>query len=194
VVAAIHGLALGGGLELAMVSNRPPRRKTRPAGDYTAPAHVTRLLEIVRGGDTSPEALATALQVARLLKKVPVVSGDAFGFIGNRMMLDGYFREAEQLLLEGASPLQVDIALENFGFAMGPQRVSDLGGNDVGTKARIQLYKRASRPDPYFVIADRLTELGRLGRKTSRGLYRYEPGSGEALPDLDVSNIIEERL
>ncbi len=112
---------------------------------FFVPAHASKLLEIVRGQDTAPETLATALHVAKLLRKVPVVSGDAFGFIGNRMMLDGYFREAEQLLLEGASPLQVDMALEQFGFAMGPQRVSDLGGNDVGTKVRLQLYQRESR-------------------------------------------------
>jgi 3-hydroxyacyl-CoA dehydrogenase len=135
--------------------------------------------------------LEVALQVAKLLRKVPVVSRDAFGFIGNRMMLDGYFRESEQLLLEGASPAQVDAALEQFGFAMGPQRVSDLGGNDVGTKARIQLFKSESRPDPYFVIADRLTELGMLGQKTGRGFYRYENGRREALPDPEVIRLIE---
>ena len=106
-------------------------------------------------------------------------------------MLDGYWREAEQLLLEGATPAQVDNALENFGFAMGPQRVSDLGGNDVGTKARLQLFKRESRPDPYFVIADRLTEMGRLGQKTGRGFYRYESGSREAVPDPEVISLIE---
>jgi 3-hydroxyacyl-CoA dehydrogenase len=157
---------------------------------FFAPANVTKLLEIVRGSDTSLNSIAFALQVAKILKKVPVVSGDAFGFIGNRMMLDGYFREGEQLLLEGASPAQVDSALERFGFAMGPQRVSDLGGNDVGTKVRIQLYKRESRPDPYFAIADRLTELGRLGQKTGRGFYRYESGR-EALADPEVIGIIE---
>jgi 3-hydroxyacyl-CoA dehydrogenase len=158
---------------------------------FFVPAHASKLLEIVRGQDSTLEAVATALQVAKLLRKVPVVSGDAFGFIGNRMMLDGYFREAEQLLLEGASPRQADTALEQFGFAMGPQRVSDLGGNDVGTKARLQLYKRESRPDPYFVIADRLTELGRLGQKTGRGFYRYEGGGREALPDSEVIRLIE---
>lgn len=158
---------------------------------FFSPANVTKLLEIVRGGDTTVEALAIALQVAKLLKKVPVVSGDAFGFIGNRMMLDGYFREAEQLLLEGASPAQIDAALERFGFAMGPQRVSDLGGNDVGTKARRQLYKHEKRPDPYFVVADRLTELGRLGQKTGRGFYVYEGGRREALPDPGVLTLIE---
>ena len=158
---------------------------------FFVPAHASKLLEIVRGQDTALETLATALHVAKLLRKVPVVSGDAFGFIGNRMMLDGYFREAEQLLLEGASPLQVDTALEQFGFAMGPQRVTDLGGNDVGTKVRLQLYQRESRPDPYFVIADRLTELGRLGQKTGRGFYRYADGGREALPDSEVISLIE---
>jgi 3-hydroxyacyl-CoA dehydrogenase len=148
-------------------------------------------LEIVRTEHTSPETLATAFRVAKLLKKTGVVSRDAFGFIGNRMMLDGYFREAEELLLEGATPIQVDTALENFGFAMGPQRVSDLGGNDVGTKARVQLFKREKRPHTYFVIADRLTEMGRLGQKTGRGFYRYENGSREAVPDREVISLIE---
>jgi 3-hydroxyacyl-CoA dehydrogenase len=157
---------------------------------FFVPAHVSKLLEIVRSDQSSPEALTTALQIAKLLRKVPVVARDAFGFIGNRMMLDGYFREAEQLMLEGASPMQIDAALEEFGFAMGPQRVSDLGGNDVGTKVRIQLFKRERRPDPYFAIADRLTELGWLGQKTSRGFYRYRDGSREALPDPEVIALI----
>ncbi|MGA8214373.1 MAG: 3-hydroxyacyl-CoA dehydrogenase NAD-binding domain-containing protein [Candidatus Sulfotelmatobacter sp.] len=158
---------------------------------FFVPAHASKLLEIVRTSYTTPDSLSAALCVAKLLKKIAVISRDAFGFIGNRMMLDGYWREAEQLLLEGATPAQVDDALENFGFAMGPQRVSDLGGNDVGTKARIQLFKRESRPDPYFVIADRLTEMGRLGQKTSRGFYRYESGSREAVPDPEVISLIE---
>lgn len=158
---------------------------------FFVPANASKLLEIVRASDTSPESLSTAFRVAKLLKKTAVVSRDAFGFIGNRMMLDGYWREAEQLLLEGATPAQLDAALENFGFAMGPQRVSDLGGNDVGTKARLQLFKRESRPDPYFVIADRLTEMGRLGQKTGRGFYRYESGSREAVIDPEVTSLIE---
>lgn len=174
--------------ELGRVTKQPARVLGM---HFFVPAHASKLLEIVRGSDTALEALATALAVAKLLRKVPVVTGDRFGFIGNRMMLDGYFREAEQLLLEGASPLQVDTALEQFGFAMGPQRVSDLGGNDVGTKVRHQLYKRESRPDPYFVIADRLTQLGRLGQKTGRGFYRYENGGREALPDPAVVELIE---
>jgi 3-hydroxyacyl-CoA dehydrogenase len=174
--------------ELARVTAHPERLLGL---HFFVPAHASKLLEIVRTDYTSTESLSTAFRVAKLLKKVAVVSRDAFGFIGNRMMLDGYFREAEQLLLEGATPAQVDTALENFGFAMGPQRVSDLGGNDVGTKARVQLFNRESRPDPYFVIADRLTEMGRLGQKTGRGFYLYEKGSREAVPDPAVISIIE---
>lgn len=171
---------------------RATAHPSRVAGlHFFVPAHASKLLEIVRGPDTSPEMLSTALHVAKLLRKIPVVSGDAFGFIGNRMMLDGYFREAEQLLLEGATPVQVDTALEKLGFAMGPQRVSDLGGNDVGTKVRIQLFKREKRPDPYFVIADRLTELGWLGQKTGRGFYRYQEGGRDAQPDPEVDDLIK---
>ena len=158
---------------------------------FFVPAQVSKLLEIVRTEHTSPKTLSAAIGVAKRLKKIAVVSRDAFGFIGNRIMLDGYFREAEQLMLEGATPAQVDTALENFGFAMGPQRVSDLGGNDVGTKARAQLLKRESRSDPYFVIADRLTEMGRLGQKTGVGFYRYESGSREAVPDPEVLSVIK---
>jgi 3-hydroxyacyl-CoA dehydrogenase len=173
--------------ELAHCTAHPPRFVGL---HFFSPAHIMKLLEVVRGNDTAPQILGIALQVSRLLKKIAVVANDGFGFIGNRMMLDGYFREAEQLMLEGCSPGEVDVALERFGFAMGPQRVSDLGGTDVGTKARAQLYKRESRPDPYFVIADHLTQLGRLGQKNGFGFYRYASGSRDALPDPDVIAII----
>ncbi|HTT04408.1 MAG TPA: 3-hydroxyacyl-CoA dehydrogenase NAD-binding domain-containing protein [Steroidobacteraceae bacterium] len=159
---------------------------------FFSPAHVMKLVEVVRGASTSAAALAAALQVSRLLKKTAVIANDGFGFIGNRMMLDGYFREAEQLLLEGAEPADVDRALEEFGFAMGPQRVSDLGGTDVGTRVRQELFKRASRPDPYFVIADQLTALGRLGQKSGSGFYRYESGSRQGIPDPEVERVIRE--
>jgi len=158
---------------------------------FFSPAHVMRLLEIVRTPATDPAALGKALAVAKLLRKVGVVAGDAFGFIGNKMMLDGYWREAELLMLEGASPEQVDSAMESFGFAMGPARVNDLGGTDVGTKTRIELFKREARADPYFVIADALTAMGRLGQKTGAGFYRYESGDRKALPDVAVTELIE---
>ena len=158
---------------------------------FFSPAHIMRLLEIVRGRETSKETLVTALDIARKIRKIGVVAGDAYGFIGNRMMQDGYFREAEALLLEGASPEQIDRVMENFGFAMGPNRVNDMGGVDVGTRAREQLAMREKRPDPYFVVSDALTRLGRLGQKTGKGVYRYEPGKRDAIPDPEVTAIIE---
>jgi 3-hydroxyacyl-CoA dehydrogenase len=157
---------------------------------FFSPAHVMPLLEIVRGEHSAPSAIATSLEVSKMLRKIGVVSGDGFGFIGNRMMLDGYFREAEQLMLEGASPQEVDRAIEAFGFPMGPNRVTDLGGNDVGTKTRAELFKRDTRPDPYFVVADSLTEMGRFGQKTGAGFYRYEDGRNP-VEDPEVTALIE---
>ncbi|WP_129647821.1 3-hydroxyacyl-CoA dehydrogenase NAD-binding domain-containing protein [Peristeroidobacter agariperforans] len=157
---------------------------------FFSPAHVMKLLEIVRAPTVDPAALGRALMLAKQLKKIGVVAGDAFGFIGNKMMLDGYWREAELLMLEGATPEQVDSAMETFGFAMGPARVNDLGGTDVGTKTRIELFKRETRPDPYFVIADALTAMNRLGQKTLAGFYRYRPGERQALPDDEVIGLI----
>lgn len=157
---------------------------------FFSPAHVMKLLEIVRAPTTEPAALGRALTLAKQLRKIGVVAGDAFGFIGNKMMLDGYWREAELLMLEGATPEQVDSAMESFGFAMGPARVNDLGGTDVGTKTRIELFKRETRPDPYFVIADALTAMNRLGQKTGAGFYRYRPGERQALPDGEVIELI----
>jgi 3-hydroxyacyl-CoA dehydrogenase len=150
-----------------------------------------KLLEIVRGEDTSPDTLVIALDVAKKLRKIGVVAGDGYGFIGNRMMLDGYWRENEQLLLEGATPEQVDRVIEDWGFAMGPNAVNDMGGVDVGTKARQQLLKREKRPAPYFAVSDALTPLGRLGQKTGKGVYRYEKGDRTPHPDPEVAKLIE---
>ncbi|WP_116810156.1 3-hydroxyacyl-CoA dehydrogenase NAD-binding domain-containing protein [Steroidobacter cummioxidans] len=177
-------------LSIAELS-RPCRDPQRVVGlHFFSPAHVMKLLEIVRAPNTDLAALGRALTLAKQLKKIGVVAGDAFGFIGNKMMLDGYWREAELLMLEAATPEQVDSAMESIGFAMGPARVSDLGGTDVGTKTRIELFKRESRPDPYFVIADALTAMNRLGQKTRKGFYRYQPGARQALPDDEVIELI----
>lgn len=157
---------------------------------FFSPAHVMRLLEIVRSPHTSADTLLTALDVARRIRKIGVVAGDAFGFIGNRMMLDGYFREAEQLLLEGASPQQVDAVMENFGFAMGPNRVNDMGGIDIGASVREQLFMRESRADPYSVVSAALAKLGHLGQKTGRGFYRYDEDPRIGLPDPEVTKLI----
>jgi 3-hydroxyacyl-CoA dehydrogenase len=158
---------------------------------FFSPAHVMRLLEIVRGQATALEVLATAMRLARTLKKVGVVSGVCDGFIGNRM-LGPYARQCELLLLEGCFPQQVDRALEQWGMAMGPFRMSDLAGLDVGGYVRQRQY--AQYPDmPRFRIADRLLELKRLGQKNGQGYYRYAPGAREALPDSQVETVILEQ-
>ena len=175
--------------ELAAATDRPDRVIGL---HFFSPAHVMRLLEIVRAPATSAETLLTGLDIARRIKKIGVVSGDGFGFIGNRMMLDGYFREAEQLLLEGAEPAQIDAAMERFGFAMGPFRVTDMGGVDIGTSVREQLFLRETRQDPYFAVSDKLTSLGRLGQKTGRGFYTYDPGDRTGRPDPELTGIIAE--
>ncbi len=141
---------------------------------FFSPANVMRLLEIVRGAHTSSETVAAALALAKTLRKVGVVVGDGFGFVGNRMMLDGYFREAELMLLQGISPARIDAVMEKFGFAMGPNKVNDMAGVDVGTRVRVELLRREARQPPYHVVSDAMTAAGRLGQKTGAGIYRYE--------------------
>jgi 3-hydroxyacyl-CoA dehydrogenase len=157
---------------------------------FFSPANIMRLIEIVRGRATSHEVLASALALAKTLGKVGVVAGVCDGFIGNRM-LSPYLRQAELLLLEGCLPQQVDGALERWGWAMGPCRMGDLAGNDVA--AAIRRHHYAEEPStPRSQLADRLVELGRLGQKSGRGYYRYEPAEREALPDPQVEQIILE--
>ncbi|RJG02684.1 3-hydroxyacyl-CoA dehydrogenase NAD-binding domain-containing protein [Noviherbaspirillum sedimenti] len=156
---------------------------------FFSPAHVMRLLEIVHGAATSPEVIATSLQFARRLHKQPVVSANAFGFIGNRIYA-AYRRQCEFMLEEGASPQQVDAALESFGFAMGPFTVGDLSGLDIAWRMRQSL---AATRDPmarYVCIPDLLCEAGRLGRKSGAGYYLYEQEGGARRPDLLVEKII----
>jgi len=134
--------------------------------------------------------LATVMDIAKKIKKTAVVSGVCDGFIGNRM-LRYYGGQANELVEEGASPQQVDRAMEKFGMIMGPFRVGDLAGNDIGWAVR----KRHYAEDPGFrrvVIADRLCEAGRFGQKTGAGWYRYEPGKRDPIPDPAVDKIIEE--
>lgn len=154
---------------------------------FFSPANVMKLLENVRGAKSSPETIATVMALGKSLKKVAVLAGNCDGFIGNRM-LHGYLREANFLLEEGASPQQVDAALENFGLAMGPFRMGDLAGLDVGW--RIRKGKAHLRPadERYSPVADRLCEMGRFGQKTGAGFYRYE--GRDAIPDPVTDEII----
>ncbi len=157
---------------------------------FFSPANVMRLLEIVRGAETSDDTLQAGLALAKLLRKTGVVVGDGFGFVGNRMMLDGYFREVELMLLQGVPPERIDAVMEEFGFAMGPNKVNDMAGIDVGTRVRAELVKREQRAGPYHVVSDALTDLGRLGQKSGRGVYKYEAGDRTPIPDAEVTALI----
>lgn len=155
---------------------------------FFSPANVMKLLEIVRGTKTAKDVLATTMQLAKKLRKTGVVSGVCDGFIGNRM-IEQYIRQAGFMLEEGALPQQVDRAIEKFGFAMGPFRMSDLAGNDVGWYIRKRRY--VEHPElKYPRIADRICELGRFGQKTGAGFYRYEKGRRDAIPDPVVEQLI----
>jgi 3-hydroxyacyl-CoA dehydrogenase len=152
---------------------------------FFSPANVMKLLEIVRGENTAPDVLATALAVAKRIGKVPVVVGVCHGFVGNRM-LTARAADAENILLEGASPDEIDKVLTYFGWPMGLFQMYDLAGLDIGwcnRKARGQT----------AVIADKLCEQGRLGQKTGKGFYRYENDSRTPVPDPEVAQLIEER-
>ena len=155
---------------------------------FFSPANVMKLLEVVRGARTGSDVLGTVMNIAKRMRKTAVISGVCDGFIGNRM-IEQYLRQAFFLVEEGASPQQVDRALEKFGMAMGPFRMSDLAGNDVGWYIRKRRY--VEKPQLlYSRIADRLCELGRFGQKTGAGWYRYEPGRRDALPDPAVDALI----
>lgn len=155
---------------------------------FFSPAHVMRLLEVVRGKSTGKDVLATVMHLSRMIRKAAVVSGVCDGFIGNRM-LEHYVRMAHCLVEEGASPWEVDEALESWGMAMGPFRMGDMAGNDIGWAIRKRRY--IDKPHvKYSRIADRLCDLGRFGQKTGAGWYRYEPGQRRAVPDPVVDLLV----
>ncbi len=157
---------------------------------FFSPANVMKLLEVVRGAKTGKDVLATVMSLAKKIKKTAVVSGVCDGFIGNRM-IEQYSRQAGFLLDEGATPAQVDKAVEKFGFAMGPFRMGDLAGNDIGWAIR----KRRSVEQPdmkYSRTADKLCELGRFGQKTGAGWYDYQAGKRDAIPSKLVEDMIAE--
>jgi 3-hydroxyacyl-CoA dehydrogenase len=155
---------------------------------FFSPANVMKLLEIVRGARTGKDVLATALALSKKLKKTGVVSGVCDGFIGNRMV-EQYIRQAGFLLDEGALPQQVDAAIERFGFAMGPFRMGDLAGNDIGWYIRKR--RAVEMPDlAYSKTADLLCEQGRFGQKTGAGWYDYQAGDRTAHPSQLVNDMI----
>jgi 3-hydroxyacyl-CoA dehydrogenase len=157
---------------------------------FFSPANVMRLLEVVRGRKTAKDVLATTMKLGKRLKKVPVVSGVCDGFIGNRM-LEKYGQQSLFLLDEGASPQQVDRALQGWGMAMGPFAMYDMAGNDIGWEIRKRRYQE--RPEfVYSKVADRICEQGRFGQKTGKGFYKYEAGSRKPVPDPEVEKLIEQ--
>ena len=157
---------------------------------FFSPANVMRLLEVVRGEKTAPDVIATCMKMARTIKKIAVVSGVCDGFIGNRM-LARYGAAANNLLNQGALPQQVDGALQKFGLAMGPFRMGDLAGLDIGWAGRKR--RQAANPEAYTpVVADRICEAGRFGQKTGAGWYRYEAGKRDPIPDPVVEALIEQ--
>ena len=156
---------------------------------FFSPANVMKLLEVVRGRETAKDVLATVMKVAKTIRKTAVVSGVCDGFIGNRM-IEQYSRQAGFLLEEGCTPAQVDKAVEKFGFAMGPFRMGDLAGNDIGWAIRKRRY--VEKPHMrYSKTADLLCEKGRYGQKTGAGWYDYAPGKRDAIPSPEVVQMIE---
>jgi 3-hydroxyacyl-CoA dehydrogenase len=149
---------------------------------FFSPANVMKLLEVVRPAGAAPDAIATAVTLGRTLGKVAVVVGNCFGFVGNRMLAQRT-RAAERLLIAGALPHEVDAAVTNFGFKMGPFAMSDLAGNDIGWRTRKALGRKAA-------VADALCEAGRFGQKTGKGYFLYPEGSRTGQRDPEVEALI----
>lgn len=173
--------------EIAACTKRPARVLGM---HFFSPANVMRLLEVVRGKTTDGGVIAHVFSLARRMGKLPVLVGICDGFVGNRM-LGQYTREAHFLLEEGASPQQVDGALERFGMAMGPLRMTDLAGLDISWAYRKRMAPTRPRHLRYSRVADTLCEMGRFGQKTGQGFYRYEAGKRDPIADPFVGEVIE---
>ena len=159
---------------------------------FFSPANVMKLLEIVRAEHTSDTVLATCMNLAKTINKVPVLSRVCYGFIGNRMLRQ-YGRETQLCLLAGASPEDIDTVMQNFGMAMGPLAVSDLAGIDIGFKAREALSDEQKGDERTYCIADELYKMGRLGQKTGAGYYRYDAETRQRFTDPIVDDVIEKQ-
>jgi 3-hydroxyacyl-CoA dehydrogenase len=177
-------------LDLNKIANFTKRPQDVVGLHFFSPANVMKLLEVVRGDKTGKDVMATVMAVAKKIKKTAVVSGVCDGFIGNRM-IEQYGRQGGFLLDEGCTPAQVDRAIEKFGFAMGPFRMGDLAGNDIGWAIRKRRY--TEKPDmKYSKTADLLCEKGRFGQKVGKGWYDYVPGKRDAIPNAEVEQMIAE--
>ncbi|MYA16747.1 MAG: 3-hydroxyacyl-CoA dehydrogenase [Gammaproteobacteria bacterium] len=177
------------GLDLDQMAAMTKRPGDVVGTHFFSPANIMQLLEVVRGVETNPGTLATAMALGKAIGKVPVMSLNAPGFIGNRM-LGGYTRQAGEIILHGALPEQVDKVIVDFGFNMGPFAMNDLVGLDLGWRAR----KMAGTTDKPLttIVPDKLCDLGRFGQKTNVGFYTYAQGSRQGQPDPAVAKLIEE--
>lgn len=158
---------------------------------FFSPANIMQLLEVVRGKETDNETLATAMALGKTIGKIPVVSANAPGFIGNRM-LGGYTRQAGEIILHGALPEQVDNVIRGFGFNMGPFAMNDLVGLDLGWRARKMSGMKPEDRPLTAIVPDKLCDMGRFGQKSGAGFYRYPPGSRQGEADPEVAAIIEQ--
>jgi 3-hydroxyacyl-CoA dehydrogenase len=177
-------------LDVNKIANFTKRPQDVVGLHFFSPANVMKLLEVVRGAKTALDVMATVMAVAKKIRKTAVVSGVCDGFIGNRM-IEQYGRQGGFLLDEGCTPEQVDKAMEKFGMAMGPFRMGDLAGNDIGWAIRKRRsVERATML--YSKTADLLCEKGRFGQKTGAGWYDYLPGKRDAIPNAEVVKMIED--
>jgi len=175
-------------LDVNAIANFTKRPQDVIGMHFFSPANVMKLLEVVRGAQTAKDVLATVMALAKTIKKSAVVSGVCDGFIGNRM-IEQYGRQGGFLLEEGCTPQQVDKAIEKFGFAMGPFRMGDLAGNDIGWAIRKRRY--VEKPHmKYSKTADLLCEMGRFGQKVGKGWYDYQAGKRDAIPNKEVEDMV----
>ena len=175
-------------LDVNAIANFTKRPQDVIGMHFFSPANVMKLLEVVRGAKTAKDVLATVMALAKTIKKTAVVSGVCDGFIGNRM-IEQYGRQGGFLLEEGCTPQQVDRAIEKFGFAMGPFRMGDLAGNDIGWAIRKRRY--VEKPHmKYSKTADLLCEMGRFGQKVGKGWYDYQAGKRDAIPNKEVEDMV----
>ena len=175
-------------LDVNAIANFTKRPQDVIGMHFFSPANVMKLLEVVRGEKTAKDVLATVMALAKTIKKTAVVSGVCDGFIGNRM-IEQYGRQGGFLLEEGCTPQQVDKAIEKFGFAMGPFRMGDLAGNDIGWAIRKRRY--VEKPNmKYSKTADLLCEMGRFGQKVGKGWYDYQAGKRDAIPNKEVEDMV----
>ena len=179
-------------LDVTAIANATKRPQDVVGMHFFSPANVMPLLEVVRTPLTSPAVIRTAMELSRPLKKTPVLASVCYGFIGNRMM-EGYAREAERMVLEGALPRQVDSALEQWGMAMGILAVFDMAGIDVGVNVHTANADRYPPDATYYQADFALAEAGRLGQKTGKGYYRYEKGSRARHDDPEAIAILRAR-